>query len=212
MSSAHGLGTREDRVGPEPGHRHRLLALRDQPVVDRVERRRAGQQQRISVGEADPVAGERMRLDGPPGGVGLPGQPGVAAEELAAPPALRDPHGHGLLRAEDPDEFLRPVGGFVDVQRRHAGRRQQQAAGAAPRGQPGEPGRLPLGDPDAVGVDHHPPPIAGQAPGLHGDGVVVEPVTTLERVRVQARDAHAVSLSRPPFRQPADRLQGVHGR
>jgi hypothetical protein len=57
--------------------------------------------------------------------------------------------------------------------------------------QGGERGHLALGDPDPVGIDDDPAPVAGQAPGFDAGFVVVQAVTTLDRVRVQRRDPHA---------------------
>jgi hypothetical protein len=186
-----GAGAGDDDVGPETGHRHGFVAGFEQPVVDRVEGCVVGEQQRVAVGEADPVTGPGMGLDRPGRGIGEPGEPGRAAEEVRDERggSRGEPGGEGRLGAEDAQGDLRAVDRFGDVVAV-----EQQTAGARHGVQRGEDRGLALGDPDAVGIDDHPAAVAGETPRLHPRHVVVQPVTPFDRVRVHRADPHPPSV------------------
>ena len=216
------LGPVDDQVGPEPLDRQRLgwllaaleSALGD-PVVEPGERAQRRQRDGIAVGEAGVVAGLAVRrVERPARRIVAPHQRQVVATEHPADPAARgvgsrpghqvvvvQPHRDQVARRLHDVDRVVPVGNEPECRaHRRLGRR-------GVGGDREELVQLAGRDQDAVAVDDHPPPVAGQSPRayvspLHGTdrgalhGVDAE---RAERDAHQAvpRSSHPASRSRP---------------
>ncbi len=201
-------GARDHHTRPEPVHRDRWMAVLGEPAAERLQRAGAGEQQRVAIGEAHPVAGVPVVL------IYLPArrivqvdEADIAAQQTAEPvvgllarrrgadPGLPDRHRHHLgvvIRPRHRDLQRRVPGGGqgdrIGRQRRAPGQLIRPGRRVR-RGDPGQRRFLTLADEPAGAVDHEPPAVAGQAPRFHGGLAQIDGAAGLERIDMDRREA-----------------------
>src|SRR6266704_852786 len=202
-------GARDDEVRPKPGDRQRALSSAstcDYGDIERGQRVHRGNQQRVRVGEADPVVRRaEVRARTTAGRVVQVYEPCGRAEQLAEPRmCIRRGRRRGELVAVHVDRDQLGVGRLHD-QLRAAGRAQPQAVAVETDVDQDELGVFASRHARAARVDDHPPAIAGEPPRLDlGVQQLLAPAG-LDRVAIDARegDRHPARIKR---HSGADRL------